>query len=96
MKQTNKKVKFYLKKFKKGFSDGLSHSTSQKSKETRGNAITQPQSYIPSQKIYTVYAWNGTEAGYGVDMPSLKFSREYINKVCIPPKVDLAIPTPCI
>jgi len=29
----------------KGFRDGLSYSTPQKSEETRGNAITQPQSH---------------------------------------------------
>jgi len=36
--------KFSPKK-QKGFRDGLSYSTPQKSEETRGNAITQPQSH---------------------------------------------------
>jgi len=40
-KLTNKKQKIFSKK-QKGFWDGLSYSTPQKSKETRGNAITQP------------------------------------------------------
>jgi len=34
----------------KGFRDGLSYSTLQKSKETRGNAITQPRSH-PIKKM---------------------------------------------
>ena len=29
----------------KGFRDGLSYSTPQRSEETRGNAITQPRSH---------------------------------------------------
>jgi len=33
-----------LSEKQKGFRDGLSYSTPQKSKETRGNAITQPWS----------------------------------------------------
>ena len=37
-----KKQKIFSEK-QKGFRDGLSYSTPQKSKETRGNAITQPQ-----------------------------------------------------
>jgi len=36
----NKKQKIFSEK-QKGFSDGLSYSTPQKSEETRGNAITQ-------------------------------------------------------
>jgi len=38
------KPSFYIFSLKneKGFSDGLSYSTPQKSKETVGNAITQP------------------------------------------------------
>jgi len=42
----NKKQKFFSKK-QKGFRDGLSHSTPQKSEETRGNAITHAAS-VPS------------------------------------------------
>jgi len=38
-KLTNKKQNFFSEK-QKGFKDGLSYSTPQKSKETSGNAIT--------------------------------------------------------
>ena len=41
---SNKKQKIFSEK-QKGFRDGLSYSTPQKSKETRGNAITQPRSH---------------------------------------------------
>jgi len=44
---TNKKQKYSPKKEKKGFSDGLSYPTPQKSKETRGNAISYSAS-VPS------------------------------------------------
>jgi len=47
---TNKKQKIFSEK-PKGFRDGLSYSTPQKSEETRGNAITQPRSH-PFPKIY--------------------------------------------
>jgi len=43
-KLTNKKQKILFEKHKR-FRDGLSYSTPQKSKETRGNAITQPWSH---------------------------------------------------
>jgi len=46
----HKKVKKYSQK---GFSDGLSYSTSRKSKATRGNATTHPQ----SQPIYKCGIW---------------------------------------
>jgi len=49
-KLTNKKQKIFSKK-QKGFRDGPSYSTPQKIKETRGNAITQPQSH-PIAKFY--------------------------------------------
>jgi len=49
-KHTNKKQKFFSEK-QKGFRDGLSYSTPQKSKETRENAITQPWSH-PIPKFY--------------------------------------------
>ena len=49
-KLTNKKQKIFSEK-QKGFRDGLSYSTPQKSKETRGNAITQPRSH-PIPKFY--------------------------------------------
>jgi len=48
-KLTNKKQKNFSKK-QKGFRDGLSYSAPQKSKETRGNAITQPWS-LPIPKF---------------------------------------------
>jgi len=41
---TNKKQKIFSEK-QKEFRDGLSYSTPQKSKEIRGNAITQPRSH---------------------------------------------------
>ena len=41
-----KKAKTILRKIKIGFSDVLSYSASQKSKERRGNAITHPQSHV--------------------------------------------------
>jgi len=44
-----KKQKFSPKK-QKGFRDGLSYSTPQKSEERRGNAITQPWSH-PIKKM---------------------------------------------
>jgi len=40
----DKKQKIFSEK-QKGFRDGLSYSTPQISKETRGNAITQPRSH---------------------------------------------------
>jgi len=40
----NKKQKIFSEK-QKGFRDGLSYSTPQKSVKTRGNAITQPWSH---------------------------------------------------
>ena len=43
-------AKNFLRKTK-GFRDGLSYSTPQKSKGTRGNAITQPRSH-PIPKFY--------------------------------------------
>ena len=46
---TNKEQKIFSEK-QKGFRDGLSYSTPQKSKETRGNAITQPRSH-PIKKM---------------------------------------------
>ena len=46
----------------KGFRDDLSYSTSQKSKETRGNAVPS-LSHIPSLNS-TFFTWHGTEAGY--------------------------------
>jgi len=46
---TNKKQNIFFDK-QKGFRDGLSYSTPQKSEETRGNAITQPQSQPISMK----------------------------------------------
>jgi len=49
-KLTNKKPKIFSGK-QKGFRDGLSYSTPQKSEETRGNAITKPQSH-PIPKFY--------------------------------------------
>jgi len=51
-KLTIKKQKNFSEK-QKGFRDGLSYSTPQKCEETRGNAITQPQSHpIPKFYIY--------------------------------------------
>ena len=44
-----KKQKIFSEK-QKGFRDGLSYSTPQKSEETRGNAITQPRSH-PIKKM---------------------------------------------
>ena len=44
-----KKQKKFSEK-QKDFRDGLSYSTPQKSEETRGNAITQPQSH-PIKKM---------------------------------------------
>ena len=44
-----KKQKIFSEK-QKGFRDGLSYSTPQKSKETRVKAITQPRSY-PIKKM---------------------------------------------
>ena len=41
--------KFFSEK-QKGFRDGLPHSTPQKSKETRGNAITQSRSHPIKKK----------------------------------------------
>jgi len=49
-KLTNKKQKIFFEKHK-GFGEGLSYSTPQKSKETRGNTITQPRSH-PIPKFY--------------------------------------------
>ena len=49
-KLTNKKQTIFSET-QKGFRDGLSYSTPQKSKETRGNAITQPRSH-PIPKFY--------------------------------------------
>jgi len=49
-KLTNKKQKMFSEK-QKGFRDGPSYSTPQKSEEARGNAITQPQS-LPIPKFY--------------------------------------------
>jgi len=43
------KQKIFFKK-QKGFRDGLSYSTPQKSKETRRNAIIQPRSH-PTKKM---------------------------------------------
>jgi len=51
-----KKQKKFLPK-KKGFRDGLSYSTPQESKETRGNAITQPQSH-PFKKVEFRDGWD--------------------------------------
>jgi len=47
-----KKQKIFSEK-QKGFRDGLSYSTPQKSKETSGNAITQPRSH-PNPKFYII------------------------------------------
>jgi len=44
-----KKQKIFFEK-QKGFRDGLSYSTPQKSEKTRGNAITQPRSH-PIKKM---------------------------------------------
>jgi len=49
---TNKKQKIFSEK-QKGFRDGLSYSTPQKSAETRGNAITQPRSH-PIKKMWNL------------------------------------------
>jgi len=49
-KLTNKKQNIFSEK-QKGFRDSLSYSTPQKSKGTRGNAITQPWSH-PNPKFY--------------------------------------------
>ena len=56
---TNKKQKIFSEK-QKGFRDGLSYSTPQKSKETRENAITQPWSH-PILKFYIILM-DGSEA----------------------------------
>ena len=45
----DKKQKIFSEK-QKGFRDGLSYTTPQKSEETRGNAITQPRSH-PIKKM---------------------------------------------
>ena len=50
-KLTNKKQNFFSEK-QKGFRDGLSYSTPQKSEETRGNAITQPRHPIPKSFLF--------------------------------------------
>jgi len=42
--------KKFSQKKQKGFRDGLSYSTPQKSEETRGNAITQPRPH-PIKKM---------------------------------------------
>jgi len=60
-KLTNKKQEIFSEK-QKGFRDGPSYSTPQKSKETRGNAITQPWSH-PIPKLYIFFYWDGTKAG---------------------------------
>jgi len=54
---TKKKQNIFSEK-QKGFWDRLSYSTPQKSEETRGNAITQPQSH-PIPKFYIfLMGWN--------------------------------------
>jgi len=53
-KLTNKKQKIFYEK-QKGFRDGLSYFTPQKSEETRRNAITQPRSQpIPKSFLFFV------------------------------------------
>jgi len=50
----------------KYFRDGLSYSTPQKNKETRGNAITQPRSH-PIPKFYIVLM--GWDRGWVMAFP---------------------------
>jgi len=60
---TNKKQNKIFSKKQKGFSDGLSYSTPQKSEETRGNAITQPRSH---PIFYIFYNMMGPRLGNGI------------------------------
>jgi len=64
-KLTNKKQKIFSKK-QKGFRDGLSYSTPQKSKETGGNAITQRRSH-PIPKFYIFFM--GWDRGWVIAFP---------------------------
>ena len=61
-----KKQKIFSEK-QKGFRDGLSYSTPQKSKETRANAITQPRS--PSIGYLNHHVKKGSMIGGGDDGP---------------------------
>ena len=58
----HKKQKIFSEK-QKGFRDGLSYSTPQKSKETRGKAITQPRSH-PIPKFYIFLMASGDLAAH--------------------------------
>jgi len=53
----HKKQKIFSEK-QKEFRDGLSYSTPQKSKETRGNAITQPRSHPIKQMQNLGMGWD--------------------------------------
>jgi len=53
-------------KKQKGFRDGLSYSTPQRSEETRGNAITQPQSHPIIKK--NVEFRDGTQIEVDIEM----------------------------
>jgi len=64
-KLKNKKQKIFSEK-QKGFRDGLSYPTPQKSKETRGNAITQPPSH-PIPKFYIFLM--GWDRGWVMALP---------------------------
>jgi len=50
--KTHKKQKIFSEK-QKGFRDGLSYSTPQKSKETRENAISQPRSHPKNVEFWS-------------------------------------------
>jgi len=54
------------------FRDGLSYSTPQKSEETRGNGITQPQSH-PIPKFYIFFGGMGPRLGNGIPLVSSLF-----------------------
>jgi len=71
---TNKKQKIFSEK-QKEFRDGLSYSIPQKSEETRGNAITQPQSH-PIPKFYIfLMGWDCMRLGNGISPCFFAFLR---------------------
>jgi len=77
---TNKKQKIFSEK-QKGFRDGLLYSSPQKSKETRGNAITQPRSH-PITKFYIFLM--GWDRGWVMAFPLFICFFEGWNMTAIP------------
>ena len=81
----NKKQKIFSEK-QKGFRDGLSYPTPQKSQETRGNVITQPRSH-PIKKnvestltvLLVMSSWLKSGTLFISSLASESFSRGYIN-----------------